>query len=84
MNIPIVIESLKLILVDEGIHSITGFFPPLSDVKRRVRITRLKNGRNSFRMDIGRPNYAERRFLKLCKKAKTKPKRFCLKPFPDK
>ena len=83
MNIPIINESLKLILANETIHSITGFFSPLSDVKRRVRITRLKNG-NGLHLDIGRPNYAERRFLKLCKKAKTKPKRFWLKPFPDK
>lgn len=52
------------------------------DFKSRVRATRKFFGRDArFRMTdivltIGPPNYAEREYLRLCKKAKAKPRRF--------
>ena len=73
-------DAFAVLLKDENLHTVTAFCSPLSNVKERVRITRAKK-RMGFHLEIGKPNYAEREFLKLCKKAKRNPKRFWLKPF---
>jgi hypothetical protein len=44
------------------------------DLKNRVRATR-QGKTNSIVLTLGRPNYAERKFLRLCRKAKAQPKR---------
>jgi hypothetical protein len=76
-------EALDMLLADETLHTVTAFCSPLSNVKQRVRVTRAKNG-NGFHIDIGKPNYAERAFLKQCKKAKCLPRRHWLKSLPAK
>lgn len=73
-------ETLDILLLDETIHSVTGFISPLNDVKERVRITRSKNG-NGIHLDIGKPNYREREFLKKCRRAKCSPKKFWISSF---
>jgi hypothetical protein len=75
--------GLQLLFKDETIHSVTVFCSPLSDVKKRVRITRRKTFKDIL-INIGKPNYAEREFLKLCKKAKTNPRKYKLWFFPKK
>jgi hypothetical protein len=63
-----VILGIKAVLGDEGIRTVTVFYSP----KERVRITRGK--RNSgIVVNIGRPNYLEREYLRDCKKDGIKP-----------
>lgn len=54
-------------------YSVTLFCAPLENVGQRIRVT--KKGKDSCILTFGRPNYREREFLKLCKKAKAKPRR---------
>lgn len=35
----------------------------------RIKATRLRKRDNDFRLNIGKPNYAERKFVKCCEKA---------------
>jgi hypothetical protein len=69
----------------DDIHTVSYFCGNLSDVKLRIRLTRRKYSfnrkpeGNEFLVTIGKPNFREREFLKLCKKAKTNPKRYLLK-----
>ena len=81
MQIKLIAEAIYALLKRPDLHTVTAFFPPLSDVKKRVRVTRVKNG-NGYHLKIGRPNYAERQFLKLCKKAGARPRRLWFKTFP--
>lgn len=54
------------------------------DLKNRIRVSAKRFKRSSRHaiqdivVTIGRPNYLEREFLKLCRKEKTKPKRVWL------
>lgn len=64
---------------DGTMKRVTIFLPGL---KERVSITRVhyKRAKNDIRngnltIQIGRPNYAERQFLKDCKKAGCEPKK---------
>lgn len=66
----------------KAVRSVTVFCSPLSAVKERIRITR--HGKNSLIITYGRPNYREREFLKLCKKAKTNPRKLRFEYFPKK
>jgi len=67
------IIGLESILSDPEMRSVSVFCSPLADVKQRIRMTR--RGKDSLIITMGRPNYREREFLKLCKKAKTKPRK---------
>jgi hypothetical protein len=78
-----VTDCLRRLIEDNQLHSCTAFLSPLSNVKKRIRMTKAKNG-NGFHLDIGKPNYKERKFLQLCKKAKTKPRKFLLQFFVKK
>lgn len=68
-------DGFHLILERPDLHTVTVFCSPLGAVKERVRVTRARK-RMGYHVEIGKPNYAERQFLKLCKKAKTNPRRF--------
>jgi hypothetical protein len=69
-------------------HKIAVVFAnPLGKVRQRVRVIQKTYGKSRPKpisasmkqaeliVSIGPPNYAEREFLKLCKKAKTKPRK---------
>ena len=64
------------------VRTVTVFCPPLSNVKQRIRVTR--RAKNELLVTYGKPNYSEREFLKLCKKAKTNPRKFRFEYFPKK
>jgi hypothetical protein len=72
-------DAIEMILRDDTMRVVTLFCKPLSDVTQRVRITR--RSKNELVVTYGKPNYEEREFLKLCKKAKTNPKRVLFKFF---
>lgn len=76
------ISGLECILGDQTMRSVTVFCGNLGDVKQRILMTR--RGKNSLVITMGKPNYKEREFLKLCKKAKTKPRKVWFKFFPKK
>ncbi len=72
------ITGLECILEDDAMKSVTVFCGNLADVKQRIRITRR-----------GKPKLnelliSERNFLKLCKKAKTKPRKVWFHFYPKK
>ncbi len=75
-------NAIEIIIRDEKLKSVTIFCNPLSDVRQRVRATRKV--KNEILITFGKPNYAEREFLKICKKAKAKPRKTWLKYFPKK
>ncbi len=58
---------------DREVHSVVSFIPRSNTAKLRVKVTRIGN-EDDFRVNIGRPNYKEKEYLKLCKKAKSNPK----------
>lgn len=68
-------KTLNEAISNEKIKSITVFLGDLSNVKQRVKITRFKNAKNDFRLTIGKSNYAEREYLKICRRAKSNPRR---------
>lgn len=79
-------DCIETIMRDPTMRVCTLFCAPLNNVKQRIRITRPKWSvgiSNSLIVTYGKPNYEEREFLKLCKKAKTNPKRFWFKYFKD-
>jgi len=84
MELRFISDAVRILMDQPQIHTVTVFCSPLSDVKERVRVTRIGKRNLDFRVKIGKPNYAEREFLKLCKEAKTAPKKFWLKPYPKK
>lgn len=61
--------------VMNGRKTAVVFCGNLSKVTHRVRATHHGKS-NSVLVTIGRPNYAERKFLKRCKKAGVRPRRF--------
>ena len=67
------VVGIENIMDDSDIRSVTVFCNPLNNVKNRIRFTR--RDQESFIVTYGKPNYREREFLKLCKKAKTKPRK---------
>lgn len=78
-----IISAIEILQANPTARSLTYFCGNLSDIKTRIRLTRpyYKRGRFDIRcftvvMSIGRPNFAEREFIKLCRKAKTKPCRW--------
>jgi hypothetical protein len=71
------------LLSDPSRHSVTVF----RDEKFRVRVTRIRKAKDEFRVTMGKPNYAEKEYVKFCKRAKAwkashPPIRFWL--FPEK
>lgn len=71
--------AIETILRDEKLKTVTLFCAPLSKVKERIRVSRKAKTPNELVVTFGKPNYAEREFLKLCKKAKTNPRKLWLK-----
>ena len=68
--------GFNALIKDKSLHTVTMFH---ALPKERVRISRAKNG-NGFHVTIGKPNFRERQWLKLCKKAGASPR--VLKPWP--
>ena len=64
---------LRTVEEQQLFRSITLFPSPLTDVRQRIRVTKIEG--NAFRVTFGRPNYEERDYLKQCKKAKCNPRR---------
>jgi len=74
--------AIELLMLDYTIRSVTVFCSPLSDVKQRIRVTR--RSKNELVVTYGKPNFEEREFLKMCKKAKTQPRKVWIHFFPKK
>lgn len=66
-------RGIEIILRDEEMKSITVFVRPKNPETLRVRITR--NNKHELCVTYGKPNYEEREFLRLCRKAKTTPRK---------
>ena len=70
-------KAVDIIVPDKDKKRVVVFLPGL---KKRVSITRVhyknapKSNEKYLTIQIGRPNYKEREFLRLCKKAKTQPR----------
>lgn len=69
--------------------SVTVFCKPLSNVTQRVTATykHKPDGRFDTReilVTYGAPNYSQREYLALCKKAKCNPRRVWFKFYPSK
>ena len=80
------VSDAVLCLLESGAKTATVFSPPLASPRLRVRATRQhpedKRSRSlSLVVSIGGLNYAEREYVKLCKRVGTKPRRLWLK-FP--
>jgi hypothetical protein len=71
------VDGIEAALRHPDVKTATVFCEPLSDVKQRVRVTRRQKG--ELVVTFGRPNYAEREFLKLCRRAKCNPRRLWMK-----
>jgi hypothetical protein len=80
-------EAVAELFRDDNLKSVIAFVPRRNDSKYRIKATRVKYKRGNdarekeIRISIGRLNYAEREFLKLCKKAKCHPRKFWFKSF---
>jgi hypothetical protein len=72
----LVARGMEIMLEDPTIRSIIAFNPRLNTSKHRVKVTTTSDG---YRVTIGQPNYAERMFLKLCRKANCNPKQFWIR-----
>lgn len=70
-------ECLYGLLDDPTKRVVIGFALPY-----RVRVTRRKN-RTGITVTVDKPNYEERQYIALCKKAKTRPRKFWLKFFKE-
>lgn len=68
---------LAVSLVIKGNKTAVVFCPPKVTTKERVRATRKTD--DQILITTGRLNYEERQFIRLCKKAKTNPKKFWLR-----
>lgn len=75
-------DGIEAIMRDPGMRCVSVFCDPLSEVKQRIRVTRRDE--NSLIVTYGKPNFQERAFLKMCKKAKTSPQRFKFQFFKTK
>lgn len=77
------------ILSDKNFKTVTTFLPLNANAKKRIRVTRKRYRRGTtdeidLVVTIGRPNYAEREFLKDCKKTKSRPREYWTKSFRTK
>lgn len=82
-------DAIETLLRCPTMRTVTVFVPPKTNCKHRVRITRRHKyhaNRNGYELLVtyGEPNYAEREFLALCKKAGCNPKRLWFKYWPEK
>lgn len=82
-------EGIEALLRFPAVKTVTVFIPPKQTCNDRVRVTwaqkpRAKDREKHFVVSFGHPNYAEREFLKLCRKAKCNPKRLWFKMWPKK
>lgn len=68
--IRLAITCLYDLLTDPTKKWVMGFKLPLT-----VKATRARNG-NGFHINIGKPNYEAREYLKECKRAKCKPRKY--------
>ena len=64
------------------IYSVTVFCD--AELEHRIKITRLGKQKGEYRVTTGKPAFVEREFIRLCKKAQTKPKRTWLRGYPTK
>jgi len=80
-----IISAIEILQSADNIHTVSYFCGNLNNIKMRIRLTRRKYSfhrkpeSNEFLITIGKPNSRERDYIKLCKKAKSKPKRYWLK-----
>lgn len=77
-------DGIEIILRNPEIKTVTVFCSPLKIITKRVRITRMFYNSIELRVTAGKPNFAEREYIKLCKKAKCNPRRLWLKFFKKK
>ena len=74
--------SVHMLECEDNLETVTVFIPRRNTAKRRIRVSRIGRANKTssdYRVTIGRPNYADREYLKLCKRAKTHPKQYTLK-----
>ncbi len=90
--------AFSCLFTEPTFKTVTLFLGNLNNTTQRVRITRhekkiIPSGVRAVRpnrfaeelhVTIGEPNYAETEFLKQCKRAKCRPRRFLFKSFPTK
>lgn len=72
---------------DKTLKSVTVFCSPLSNCTRRVTAARRHRTYNTYLskqilITFGGLNFPQREFVKLCKKAKTRPRRLWFKFYP--
>jgi len=67
-------KCIQVLNADPKAVSVTVFVPQKADAKHRIRVTRVSEG--DLRVSIGKPNSVERKFLKLCRNAKTDPREY--------
>lgn len=79
-------ECFEVILRDKQVKTVTLFCSPLSNITQRIRMTRRKKSDHEITVTFGKPNYAEREFIRICKKSNKKPTRLLIKNmnFPKK
>ena len=78
-NLDDFVDGIDAILCNDDIKTATVFCYPLDKVTHRVRVSRKKHSPDQLIITFGKPNYAEQKYLALCKKAKCNPRRFWLK-----
>lgn len=68
--------KLMTVLLESSAHKATKYLGPTEVVRATRILQRGKNGKKipkrgniDIRVTIGKPNYAERRFIAICKKA---------------
>ena len=74
-------SGIEVILRDPMMRCVTVFCRPKNPKTERGRGSRSNSQKNFLSITFGKPNYEERDFLKLCKKAKTNPKKMWFKYF---
>ena len=77
-------DAIEVLLRNPKLKSVTVFQAPLANTKQRVRASRKAKTTDQILITFGKPNYAEREYLKQCKKTKTAPRRFLFKFTPKK
>lgn len=60
-------DCLEWLLEDSKLRVVVGFYKREGLLPEKVRVTRAKN-LNGIHIEIGKPNYAEREYLKRLKK----------------
>jgi len=70
-------SAIAVLLGHDDFRSITWFAHGFNEAGQRIRLTKKMFGKKfdgAIEINIGKPNYREREFLKLCKKANTSPR----------